>query len=286
MNFEEVINAVGKKMVVDFDDISSNVTHRGAKGRIREQRIITDYLEKYLPGNIGIGNGEIVASNGVVSQESDIILYDKFTTPFLLKEECYQVFPIECVYGVLEIKSNLDQRELIDAEQKLKHAKLLPKVAFEPQSGPVIRFTNLYGRELPNFPVIGLVFAYDSIDLRVLADYLNTDHCKLAIEQRIDSVWVLKRGMIVPFNMETKMIELTPGPNTVFIPIASENPLLLLTLHLQTLMSSAWMSPFRIRHYLKTAVYGQCLKYALPSGSLSIETLQKIIEDFPRSNLI
>src|SRR5437762_100319 len=107
MNFEGVIKAVGKKMVVDFEDISSEVTHRGAKGRIREQRIVTDYLTKYLPSKIGIGTTEIVSSDDQISHETDIVLYDKFTTPYLLKEECYQIFPIECVYGVLEVKSYL-----------------------------------------------------------------------------------------------------------------------------------------------------------------------------------
>src|ERR1039457_6965713 len=105
MDIESVIRGVGKRMLVDFEDISSQVTHRGAKGRIRERRIVTDYLEKYLPGNIGIGNGEIFSITGEVSPETDTVLYDKFSTPFLLKDECYQVFPVECVYGVVEVKS-------------------------------------------------------------------------------------------------------------------------------------------------------------------------------------
>jgi hypothetical protein len=103
MDIESIFRGIGKRMLADFEDISSQVTHRGAKGRIREQRIVIDYLEKYLPGNIGIGTGEIFSTAGEISPETDIVLYDKFSTPFLLKEENYQVFPVECVYGIIEI---------------------------------------------------------------------------------------------------------------------------------------------------------------------------------------
>ena len=276
MDIESVIRGVGKRMLVDFEDISSQVTHRGAKGRIRERRIVTDYLEKYLPGNIGIGNGEIFSITGEVSPETDTVLYDKFSTPFLLKDECYQVFPVECVYGVVEVKSYLSKDELIDSGRKMETIKRFPKVAFEPQTGPIVRTTTLYGRELSNFPIVGFVIAYDSQDLTGLADELNSNQNNLAPEQRTDSIWVLKRGMIIPLNLETNKYEFTPGPKTVYVPVESDNPLLLFTLHLQTLMSSAWMRPFRIQHYLEKAVYGN-VKYNLPAGSLTLDLIRNLL---------
>jgi hypothetical protein len=136
----------------------------------------------------------------------------------------------------------------------------------------------LYGREFPYFPVGGFVFAYDSPELSGLADYLNSTQNALPPEHRIDSVCVLKRGMIVPVNLETKKIEFTPAPKTAYVPIESDNPLLLLTLQLQTLMSSAWMTPFRIRHYLEKANYGEIKNYTFPSGGMNTELLQVLIE--------
>ena len=263
-------------MLVDFEDISSQVTHRGAKGRIREHRIVTDYLEKYLPGNIGIGNGEIFSTEGEVSPETDIVLYDKFSTPFLLKEESYQVFPVECVYGVVEVKSHLSKEELIDSTRKMETIKKLPKVAFEPQSGPIVRTTNLYGREWSHFPIIGFVIAYDSAELAGLADHLNATQSSLTPEQRIDSIYILKRGMIIPLNLETKQYDRTPGPKTIYVPVESDNPLLLFTLLTQELMSGAWMQPFRIRRYLEKAVYGN-LKYNLPADSLSLDLIRNLL---------
>jgi uncharacterized protein DUF6602 len=278
MDLENIFRGIGKRMLADFDDISSEVTHRGAKGRIRERRIVTDYLDKYLPGNIGIGAGEVVSADGQVSPEIDIVMYDKLATPYLLRDECYQIFPAECVYGVVEVKSYLSQRELGDAARKLQKIKELPKVAFEPQSGPIIRATRLYGRELSCFPVIGFVVAYESPELAGLADHLNTAQNALRPEQRIDSVWVLKRGMIVPVSLETKKIEFTPTPKTAYVPIESANPLLLLTLHLQTLMTGAWMTPFRIKHYLDTANYGEIKNYTFPAGSINAELLPVLIK--------
>ena len=243
-------------MIIDFEEISAQVTHNGAKGRIREKKIVSNYLEKYVPGNIGVGNGEIIATNGEISSETDIVLYDKLTTPYLLKEDSYQIFPIECVYGVVEVKSNLGQRELEDAAEKIRVAKTLPKVAFEKQFGPIVRSSKLYGKEWTYFPVVGLVIAYDSIELDGLARKLRDLQKTLLPEHRIDSIWVLKKGMIVPFDLNSKLIELSPSATTISVPCVSNNPLLLLTVQLQALMTSAWMMPLRIQHYLPNASYG------------------------------
>jgi hypothetical protein len=34
MELENIFRRIGKRMLADFEDISSQVTHRGAKGRI------------------------------------------------------------------------------------------------------------------------------------------------------------------------------------------------------------------------------------------------------------
>lgn len=256
MEIEQIFRGIGKKMIIDFEEISAQVTHNGAKGRIRERKIICDYLDKYLPGNIGVGNGEIIASNGEISSETDIVLYDKFSTPYLLKEEAYQIFPVECVYGVIEVKSHLGQRELEDAAEKIRVAKSLPKIAFEKQIGPIARSSKLYGKDWPYFPMVGFVIAYDSIELDSLAHKLRDLQKTTAPEHRIDSIWILKKGMIVPLDLNSKMIELSPSPTTSSVPCASDNPLLLLTVQLQTLMTSAWMTPLRIKQYLPNATYG------------------------------
>ena len=48
----------------NFEAVSAEVSHHLSKGHVREVEIAEQFLRKYLPQNIGIGRGEIVAANG------------------------------------------------------------------------------------------------------------------------------------------------------------------------------------------------------------------------------
>jgi len=255
MDLEQVFKAINKKMLIDFEEISSQINHRGAKGKVRENDIILDYFKKYIPGNIGIANGEIVATDGSISPETDIILYEKYMTPLLMKEN-YQVFPNECIYGVVEVKSKLDKEQLSDAFKKINFIKKMPKKAFEEQKGSIIRHTNIYEKQWPYFPTIGLVVAFNSIDLTTLKQHfidLNKDQ---AIEHRIDSVWVLNKGMLINWDIELASITPVPSKHTMVRIIDSDNPLMMFTVQLQSILSSAWMPFFMIKDYLSNAQFG------------------------------
>lgn len=48
MNLENVFRSINKKMLIDFTEISAKISHRGAKGKVRELEIIKEYLTKWL----------------------------------------------------------------------------------------------------------------------------------------------------------------------------------------------------------------------------------------------
>lgn len=256
MNLENIFRSINKKMLIDFEEISSEISNRGAKGRVREIDIVREYLEKYIPGNIGIANGEIISVDGHISSETDVVFYEKNSTPYLVKKEGYQIFPIECVYGVVEIKSHLDKQQLVDAFNKINYVKKMPKKAYEVQKGPIRKTTNVYGKEWSYFPTFGIVIAFDSIDLNVLQSHF-VSICKSHLpEYRIDSVWILKKGMLVNYNLKSNMIELAPSDTSITRPVLSDNPLMLLTIQLQSLLMSGWMPNFMLLEYLRHSIYG------------------------------
>lgn len=256
MNLENVLRSINKKMLIDFDDISSEIEHRGAKGKVRERELVTEFLGKYCPSNIGLANGEIISSDDQISPETDITLFEKNSTPFLLIKEGYQVFPIECVYGAIEVKSFLDKAQLQDSFEKINKIKKMPKLAYEAQQGPIVQVTTVYDKKWSYFPTLGFVIAFDSLDLKTIKNHYTDMMAGHSLEHRIDSIWVLKKGMLINFNPTINMIELTPGSNNFPRAVLSDNPLMLLTIHLQSLLASGWMSRFMINHYLKNANHG------------------------------
>lgn len=256
MNLEKVFESIKEKMITDFQGITSAIEHKISKGQERETLIVNEYLKKYVPGNIGIARGEIVSIDDQVSPETDIILYEKNSTPYLINKEGYQVFPIECVYGVIEVKSKIDKSEIEDSFKKINKIKKMPKLAIESQKGPILKSFKIYDREWSYFPTFGMVIGYDSIDLKLLKNYLDNLNSNMPLEHRIDSVWVLKKGMIINYNFEKGIIEMYPRSTTVLRAVKSNNPLLLLTIHLHNLLLSGWVPPFQIIKYLENANFG------------------------------
>ena len=87
---------------------SAQVHHKGSKGTFREG-ILRDFLEAgRLPMRYGLGAGEIISYiRGETSRQADLIVYDKLNGITLLYDKAVQVFPINCVYGIIEVKSAL-----------------------------------------------------------------------------------------------------------------------------------------------------------------------------------
>jgi hypothetical protein len=92
-------------------ELATLMPHYGERGRIAEE-IIKSVLHRTLPKRFSIGTGVIIASNGEVSPQIDIVIYDNFLNSPLLSEFGSCVFPVETVYATIEVKSQLTKKEL------------------------------------------------------------------------------------------------------------------------------------------------------------------------------
>jgi hypothetical protein len=256
MDIDKLFQSVADKLQIDFDEVSSQIGHRLSKGQVRERELVHEFLLRYLPRDIGIGHGEVAASTGEVSRECDIVFFESRGCPTFIDKAGYQVFPVECVYGITEVKSMLDTAALDDAFTKVTTLKRLPKTAFAPQAGAIVDHTVLYDRKWTFFPSLGFVFAYDSIALETLSARLRELQADIPPHERVDSVWVLKKGMIVNWSDERRVILPTPSNTTRARAVRAANPLLLMVVHLQQLLQSAWMPRFVIERYMQHVKFG------------------------------
>jgi hypothetical protein len=253
MNLKDVLDSVAKKMLADFD-ASGAFRHRGSKGTVRESKLLNHYLTKYLPGSVtGVHSGEAITVDGEVSAQCDIMIIDPSTPP-LWSEDDYRVVPIECLHGVIEVKSFLDSTQLRDAWTKIAAIKRMPKKALR-QDPAFARTRTVYGKEWSYVPTCGLVFAYEGADLRTL----GTTLVELAAEEGedhpeffIDSVWVLNRGGLVWLNPDNGRIDASPEPRASLASLDADpgQVLMSLTLHLYEHFATAWTPEFRIIDYL------------------------------------
>ncbi len=103
---EKYFETVEETMRLAFRGWEADLSHAGEKGGIRERRVI-DFLSHVLPKRYGIGTGHIVDCQGMMSNQTDIVIFDAVDGIVLPIDEYYSLFPCECVYAAIEVKSIL-----------------------------------------------------------------------------------------------------------------------------------------------------------------------------------
>lgn len=120
-----------EKFVDEFSSLSKNVfvneegalIHPAEYGTYRE-RIVSKFIMPLMPKRLSVGTGFIITGTGKTSTQCDIIIYDTQNTPIIENGE-QRFFPVECVAGVIEVKSKLSKTDLQTALKKLSKIKAL-----------------------------------------------------------------------------------------------------------------------------------------------------------------
>ena len=105
-----------------FKDAQNVLIHPGEYGEYRE-RCFSLLLRSILSRDTETSDGFIISSvNDHISTQCDVIVKNAFSMP-LVDSGIANFFPVEDVYGVIEIKSNLDKSEFGAALRKLAEVK-------------------------------------------------------------------------------------------------------------------------------------------------------------------
>jgi hypothetical protein len=91
----------------------SLVEHNAEKGRIIET-VVKSALRAILPARFSIGTGFAITASGKSSSQLDIVIYDGFFNTPMMLEGGIGLFPIECIYGFMEVKTQLSQKDTIE----------------------------------------------------------------------------------------------------------------------------------------------------------------------------
>lgn len=128
--FVELVKSKIEKFVNDYNlsrqifvDEKGKLKHSGEFGIYRE-KTVKSLIEPFLPTRLTVGSGFIITDKNHTSTQCDLIIYDKENTP-VIENDGQRFFPIECVAGVIEVKSKLTKTELKNALIKLSNVKKL-----------------------------------------------------------------------------------------------------------------------------------------------------------------
>ena len=104
----DVFLGLQREMVAALRGARRNVQHPTAKGNISENSW-RNLLKTYLPERYRVAEAFVVDSKGNISDQLDLVIFDRQYSPFLFYVEGACYIPAESVYAVFEIKQTAKQ---------------------------------------------------------------------------------------------------------------------------------------------------------------------------------
>ncbi len=175
----ESISIEKDKLLAEFNQIDTKYKLNNLMKGEELEDLLMRCLENIL--NCGIGKGFVVNNKGEFSKQCDLILYRNS----LLKFPPYfrnNTFPIELVYGIIEVKTSLNKSELKECIEKIKVFKsIIPS-----SKGP------------PSHDPFGVIFSFKGNKLNTIAK--NYDEIRKSIGENFylpNFIYNLSEGIIL-----------------------------------------------------------------------------------------
>jgi hypothetical protein len=179
----------------EFETITAELASPAPKGAAREE-IVRRFLSGYMPHRFEVADGQVTDCFGNSSGQIDVLILDLEDTPVLYSAPGAKVFLCESVRGVVEVKSQLTKKGLLEDARKIKRLKGLRRVINEPVYSVVQDDEALEpNRACP--PIIGGIFAYSSgQSLESLGNELKEWNTLVDPQERVDFLAVLDHGIV------------------------------------------------------------------------------------------
>ncbi len=162
LKFEQIIET----LIGDINEAKRKSGAIHSAGNIKAsgdevEDLIREKISLFLPERYLVKQGHIVNSEGKVSPQLDIIIFDRLNTPKFFETQNNTVFyPIESVLAIGEIKKTLRSKDILEFGKKIKFVKEDMKRALIPNS--------VFGGEISNESSLS-----DIINMRTDRKYKN-----------------------------------------------------------------------------------------------------------------
>lgn len=260
LKFEQIIETI----IGEINEAKRKSSSIHGAGNIKSsgdevEDLIREKISLFLPERFLVKQGHVVNAEGKVSNQLDIIIFDRFNTPKFFESKDNTVFyPIESVLAIGEIKKTLRPKDLIEFGKKIKYL-------IEDMKRTLVS-NSIYGGKLNNNSTLS-----DMINMRTDRKYKNPlfsfifaiDEDKIEDLEVNDEnkfmpndVYVLNHGMFLAGKIENQKIvtQLEDEHDEVEGLIHIEKPgvLCLATLFNQLInhLNKCYVEPFSVSNYM------------------------------------
>lgn len=260
LKFKEIV----ENIIGEINEAKRKANSIHSAGNIKSsgdevENLIREKISLFLPERYLVKQGHIVNSEGKVSNQFDIIIFDRLNTPKFFESKNETVFyPIESVLAVGEIKKTLRSKDAIEFGKKIKflkedmNRKLIKNTVFGGQLSNDASISDMINmttdRKYKN-PLFSFIFAIDEekiVDLEVDDSHKNMPN----------DIYVLNYGFYLFANIEngriiSKLEDETPEINSL-VEVKKPGAMCLATMLNQLIshLNKCYIEPFSISEYI------------------------------------
>lgn len=138
MTLPEYLSDVTKRMQVESASIRRDfASHHPSAGGNREN-LVSEFLKQHLPGRFHVSSGMVISPDGAFSNQADLIIVDALNNAPLYGGSPSELWPVEAVFALVEVKTVLTPSELADAIAKGRRFKSLRRQFCDVSPGQLI----------------------------------------------------------------------------------------------------------------------------------------------------
>jgi len=188
--------AIEYQMKAKLAEIRATFNHSGDKGTSIEN-LFREFLRKYLPRRLEIGNGEIIDSGGQKSKQTDLVIVNE-DHPFTFTPDLPGLFFIEGVCAAGEVKANLTSTEF---KKALEDSCQFKQLNLNPGKGTTVLSNASDINRFYKCPPWFLLSFESQLTFPAIRESIMEfmEHNVIADNRLVDGVFVLNRGWLINF---------------------------------------------------------------------------------------
>jgi len=124
IDLKKIFLDLQNQMITKLTTNRECISHPETKGSASELNWI-EMLNSYLPERYQVEKGFIIDSRGCISNQIDIIIFDRQYSPLLFNQNGAFFIPAESVYAVFEVKQDLNKTSIEYAGKKAGSVRCL-----------------------------------------------------------------------------------------------------------------------------------------------------------------
>ena len=154
-SLEQLLASLHDDIQHKLESVRRSFGHPGTKGDASET-VWLKLFHIYLPKRYQVATAHVVDSEGVFSEQIDIVVYDRQYSPFIFNFQGETIVPAESVYAVFETKQTINAENVAYAKKKIASVRRLTRTSL-----PIPYAKGTYPPK-PLIPILGGILTFES----------------------------------------------------------------------------------------------------------------------------